>query len=57
MVQLQSLVPAFGANAPAGNHGVWPLLLLLVVFVMAAPIAYLMGNRGGRPDDGPPLRP
>jgi len=56
MLDLQSLVPALGADAQHNNHGIWPLLLLLVVFVFAAPIAYLMGHHGGRPDDGP-LRP
>jgi hypothetical protein len=56
MIQLQNLVPALGADAQHMHHGIWPLLLALVVFTLVLPIAYFFGHGGGKPDGMDPRR-
>jgi hypothetical protein len=50
MIQVQNLLPALGADAQHAHHGIWPLLLALVVFTAVLPLAYFFGHRGGPPD-------
>jgi len=49
MMQLQALLPVFGAEGQHGVHGLWWIILAVVVFMLVAPLAYMMGRRGGRP--------
>lgn len=53
MMQLQMLVPALGvAGRTQGHtHELWWIVLLLVVFALVTPLAYLLGSRGGKPTD------
>jgi hypothetical protein len=48
MVQLQSLLPALGASGLNQSHALWWLLLLIIVFSIVAPIAYLASRNDPR---------
>ncbi len=49
MFQLQMLVPALGAQG-RGEHQLWWIVLLVVVFALVMPMAWLFGRQGGKPD-------
>ena len=48
MPQLQSILPALGANGDGHAHGYWWVLLALIVFAVVAPLAYGLGRNGGQ---------
>ncbi|MDB4971240.1 MAG: hypothetical protein JWN44_6929 [Myxococcales bacterium] len=50
MLQLQSLLPALGAEGQHAFHAWMPLVLILAVAAVVIPLAYILGKRGGRPD-------
>jgi Kef-type K+ transport system membrane component KefB len=49
MPQLELLVPALGAAGQGHIHGLWWLILAVIVFALVTPLAYLMGRNGGQP--------
>ncbi len=54
MAQLNALLPALGAEGQGAIHGVWWLVLVVVVFAIVAPLAYLWSRNGGQPGGGGP---
>jgi hypothetical protein len=48
MSSLVGVVPALGAESQRSPHTLWPLLLLLVLLMVAAPMAFLLAGKRGR---------
>jgi Kef-type K+ transport system membrane component KefB len=49
MNQLATMLPALGASGDGHVHGLWWIILALVVFAIVSPIAYFWSRGGGQP--------
>jgi Mg2+ and Co2+ transporter CorA len=49
MAQLATMLPGLAVTGGGESHGLWWIILALVVLSIVAPLAYFWSRDGGRP--------